>query len=349
MTFGFVLEAVSAPALERGPEALQRPSFLRDASAWTQALAQAELLHSALPFADAVARAPWRDEIPAGAREAIEARRARERMLLALLDHELELSLGALSRARIPVLLVKGMDLGRRFYPDRACRPMTDADILVPEGSYTHAMEALASEGFRAVGSLEPKRVRVELSRGPQCPVVELHRRLLADSTPAETAALWERSCLQRFADLEHPVRVLSAEDSIEYLVRHGAIQHLAETPVWLNDLFFLLRGSQPPVGWERIISALKAKRARSGAWFALSLIASWGVDVPRAVLDALGRPLGPLRRSILAAEARPEIWFSPEPRSLAWVIRSRFLLRESAWEALKYGVTRQLGALRTR
>jgi hypothetical protein len=53
-----------------------------------------------------------------------------------------------LAAAGIPALAIKGVDLAFSVYPNPACRPMTDIDVLVAPDDYGAAGDVLRREGF---------------------------------------------------------------------------------------------------------------------------------------------------------------------------------------------------------
>jgi hypothetical protein len=334
----FLLAAVRAP-FSRG---LERPEFYQDADAWLVMFDHATRLHCSSVLMAAIDRAPWRDSLPVAARLLVEECLHRERMVLAILDDELERSLKLLIRARIPVVVLKGMDFSRRFYAERLTRPMTDVDLLVPREAWSDALRALGRGGYRLSGRHEPGRHRVELARTDGGPVVELHRGLLVSDDARSLDALWERTEEGLIPGLPRQARSLALEDCVEYLICHSAVQHLLESPIWLNDLHQIVMGGRP-VEWERVIAGLRRRRGLTAGWFMLQFLSTrWETAVPATVLSALDGEVGVFRRRQLRALMDPETWFVSRPRGIAWVARSRFLLRDSALDALRYGMARK-------
>jgi hypothetical protein len=166
-----------------------------------------------------------------------------------------------------------------------------------------------------------------------------LHQHLVAGDTDSFIGELWGRSFENRLAGLPRQARTLRADDQLVYLVRRGAVQRLLESPVWLNDVHYLIESEdfRREADWERIAWSLAEARALSGTWLVLNLLASeWGTRVPPEALAETGQELGGLRKRLLRRWAHASAWFSPAGRSPSWEFRSRFLLRDRALDALR-------------
>ena len=249
---------------------------------WEYAVGFAESVHSALPFLASASKASWRPGLPEGVQLLVEERLYRERLWMALLDHEVERSVGRLLDSRVPVIVLKGMDLARRFYPERSLRPMADVDLLVPQAKFSEALEILGRGGYRVAGPFPEGRFRVELCRKGGLPQVELHSRLLAGDTETETHGLWDRSREGQLPGLPRGARVLDSSDLFTYLVRHSAVQHLMESPVWLNDLHHVVGSSGRLIDWDRALSPFPTLGLRKST------------PPPTAIHGSTHRPLDP-------------------------------------------------------
>lgn len=341
-----VMSLVRAPSILHPHLLPERPEYFQDTVRMRGAFQTARAIHATLPFLASIERSLWYGDVAPAIRLMFDQCLARERMILALLDQELDDALEALIEARIPVMALKGVDVSRRLYPARSFRPMSDIDLLVPKDSFTLALRALGSRGFRVTGPFPEGRFRVELSRIEGGPTVELHTRLLEGDTHEDVAGQWDRSKTAQIPGLDSRVRVLSHEDQFCYLLRHAAVQHILESPVWLNDLYLLL--DQAPAGfdWNRVTAHFAEKRALSAAYFVLSfLYEEWGARVPPATIEALGAKVGRIRRTILLRMVDEITWFDPAKRDRAWLMRARFMMRDSAVDAMRYGLGRRTKA----
>ena len=191
----FILESLSPrPINNRG--LIKRPSFYNDVDSWRRVLAYATTLFGVAPLLAVIERSSWKSDIPEAVLNVFQTALSHERMKLAILDEELELSLTALLEKDISVIILKGMDLGRRIYPDRIFRPMSDVDLLVPLNLFQEASNALESAGFNPIGKICRRhgRPQMEFSRSGAWPVVELHSYIRFGEVRdmrAEMGAVW--------------------------------------------------------------------------------------------------------------------------------------------------------------
>ena len=337
----FVLDALSPQYLGALAPRLPCPEFARLDTFWDGALDYADRIHARAPLIASLARVPWLARLPNRICEEIQMGLSRARMTLALLDEELEVAGQALTEAGIPFALLKGADLGRRFYPERLLRPMADIDLLVPKHQFSRAISALRIRGFQVIGPLPPGRIRIEMSRGPRHMPVELHWALQADDAP-EIEHLPEET---RIPGLPFPTRVLPETDLLVYLIRHAGHQHCIEFPIWLLDIFYLLRSRAFGEGavWAEAVGRLRERRANAAAWFIFQFLnRNWRASVPRDTLADLGLRLGLLHRGLLGAYLNPLLLFPLDDRSVMSTTQRRFLLRDSTLEAVKYGIKRE-------
>lgn len=300
---------------------------------WSVAYDYARRLHAGLPFLVALERSRFAAELPEEIRLQFASELRKERVILAALDCEREFAEGVLDRAGIPVMPLKGMDLGRHVYPEAILRPMRDVDLLVTGPNYARAIAVLAREGYQEVGGSYPGRFRTELSRGAAYPVIELHHRLLESDRERDLEDLWARAGSRGR---------LCPEDQVSYLIRHAAVQHALESPIWLSDLHYVILRQGAELDWGRIFRGLQEKRALSGGLLvALLLTRSCRSPVPAPFIEQLEQALGPGRARALRGLAEAETWFRPGPLgawALAW---RRFWLRDSLGEALWYAARR--------
>jgi hypothetical protein len=289
-------------------------------------------MHAVLAFLHRLEKTALWNGLPAEVRESFESTLSRERMRVSLLEDEFGFSVATLAKAGVPALPLKGMDLVRRFYPDRMLRPMTDVDLLVPEHQFGDAIRGLEKEGYRIIGNPATSRRRIELSRYEDGIAVELHSRCLASSTRAETRGLWKRAGDGGL----HP------RDLLPYLIRHSAIQHRLETPIWLNDLHFVLKKSGHEIDWDLFVSEARAKGSSSASWFAFALLeAGWGTSAPKNAIELLRKSAGLLRTRLLTKTLDATKWFTEEPHTGLGILRSRYLLADSALQLVRHAYHR--------
>ena len=282
-------------------------------------------------------------KVPSTYEQEVEETLKRERMLLAMLDEEMFQAAHALNSNGIEFMVVKGMELGRRIYARRSLRPMTDVDLLVSESEFEHAIDSLKTSGFQIAGLHTAKRFRVELSRSAEAPVVELHRKLLASDSSEDTSRYWNNALDGNSWALPDNAKILREDDCFSYLLRHGAVQHAIESPIWLFDLH-LIANSLEKNQWTSIVSNLIKHKACAAAWLTLSLLRNeLGTRVPENSLEMLARPLSSRRLKALSHYSSFASWFKPESRTWIQIARARYTLRDTHRDAFKYAIERAL------
>jgi hypothetical protein len=329
----FVLDSVK-PAHLAG-SALARPEFRESTASWAEAFRIAEGNGCSLPFFSSLRAAPWFAELPERVQLQVEERLSRERVMLAVLDSELDSALFQLIGAKLPVLVLGAMDLGRRFYADRAHRPVRELELIVPAASYSVALRVLGRGGYRQTSLQAPGGLR--LSRKNPGPVLYLRKFLDGRESESAMAALWDRAREGRIPGLPRNARTLSCEDYLIELIQRGCASWAERTPVWLNDLHYLISSAefQRESDWDQVIWQLAQERSVSATWLILKmLIDEWGTQIPSEVLRDCGRRLNPVRRTLLARMSNPRTWFSPQGAAQAF--RTRLLLRDSVFQAIR-------------
>ena len=134
-------------------------------------------------------------------------------------------------KARIPVMLLKGVHLCRFVYPEPGLRSMSDVDLMVPRDQLADAERVCLELGYGPLPrpDLEETCRRSNhlaklFKRG--APVLELHWNIEHPTSPfrIDLPGLWSRA---RSAELEGvPVRLLSPEDLLLHLTLHGSYHH---------------------------------------------------------------------------------------------------------------------------
>ena len=189
----------------------------------------------------------------------------------ALLLDELDQVLVALSRAGVPVIVLKGAALGRELYPDPALRPMNDLDLLVQPSKLRIAMKALEICGYQVLKST----YHVVLQGGPrQSVTIELHWNLIAASSDRMEKYLdgvWKRA-IPLNAD-DSPAFRMHPADCILYLCAHLIWQHSQERArlLWFYDLYLLLQRYGQQMDWGELAD--------------LAIESGWGQPLYRALL----------------------------------------------------------------
>ncbi len=146
----------------------------------------------------------------------------------------------ALSREGITPMLLKGALFQRTLYHSASERPLSDVDVLVPEGTFVRAVQALVRAGFIAFPNRQGMH-EVEL-RTPDLPIpVDLHRSLFGAARYAlTTRQLFLRSRLDTTL-YGVPLHVPAALDQLAHLIGHCASEHGPVEPKHARDLALLV------------------------------------------------------------------------------------------------------------
>jgi hypothetical protein len=137
----------------------------------------------------------------------------------------------------------------------------------------------------------------------------------------------------------------------LAFLIQHACVQHILESPIWVQDLDVLIRSET--IDWPTFLAWRARLGIRTASAFALEMAQGlFSTPIPDEVRTELARgvpsTLPPLARRRREIAADPLSWFLTHPRSLAWVAFHRLLLRDSLWSALReYGWSRRRGGER--
>ena len=206
------------------------------------------------------------------------------------LFHAVGPAVAALARSEIPVLLIKGVPLGARYYPNPTLRPMNDVDVVVPISSLDKSLGVLSSMGWRGSWP-EPddRRFRHAIQLfGPDGGEFDLHWRPLYESNVDAP----EDSFFSTAEPFDFQGTTVSQPDPTHALfltVIHG-VRFNPETPVrWIPDAIMILRARGAEVDWKRIEALAVAYRVVRRLFLGLSYLArSLGAPVPEGVLHEL-------------------------------------------------------------
>lgn len=266
-------------------------------AAWPRLLAVARPLRLLPLLADRIGAAPG---LPAGvARDLGEARWAssaaalRRRALAAA-------AAGALDRAGVEAIVLKGWPLAASLYGDDSLRPSGDCDLLVRREDRPRASAALAAAGFRTVGH------HAEIHAG-RLGDVDLHVDLVnAERVPARAAAglrteaVWGRARRETIDGFSF--RRLAPEDEVVYLAAHAVLHHGLGEPLLLVDLDLHLRRIGAGRGPAPADVAARAEELGGRRPLGLALEAcraALGTPVPPA-LEAGLPPPGRVERALI-------------------------------------------------
>jgi hypothetical protein len=212
--------------------------------------------------------------------------------------------LAGLTDAGIDAMPVKGLVIAERLYGSLSLRPAADLDVLVRSADLPAARDVLRELGFtqRAVPGFKALTHEFHdpawgIGTGPEHIRLELHWALWSDSERRlGTTGLWERSIPATL--LDHPVRVLSPEDTLLHLAIHRTRSALRLR--WVVDIAELLRRQGAELDWPTYLERARLAGARTASWVVLGLAHDLlGGPLPTSVMDDL--QVGLPKRAILA------------------------------------------------
>lgn len=203
-----------------------------------------------------------------------------------------------LAGAGFQPLLLKGVALAHRDFPDQSLRPMRDVDLLLPREEAERAQAFLiAHDAYR----LAPWAGTYGVEYNHQLPeiqdidfelTIEIHHRVNARNWPQEpqfVAMLHEEAVT--ISILGTAMKVPSPRTNFLHLVEHATLHHTFENgPLTLADLHFLAQSNT--LDWDWIEQAAErlglANSLRLVATLAHRLGAQW---VPQRLLVGSGFP----------------------------------------------------------
>lgn len=288
------------------------------------------------------------------------------------LGDELARLAGALGRAGIEAIVLKGGALARTVYAEPALRPMMDLDLLVRPEQIDRAGPVLEGLGFRRSPSLPAHLVpfQQEFGGGVEWICREEGRTTRLDVQhdllgvdwcrgmfAIEPGALWDAAQplpLEGGAEM----RQLSPEDTLIHLCLHPALHHGYASPlIGYVDMDRLVDRAGSETFWARVLERAARFRVRTAVYYGLlgagRLLAT---PVPAGVLAALdpGRArvrrlerLAPLELGTVLQGANRRVTglhqvllyaaLADRPRDAASMARE-VLFPDQAWLAARYG-----------
>ena len=266
-----------------------------------------------------------------------------------------------LADAGIPVLVLKGVPLAKEYYEDFGARPMSDADLMVPESVTIEQIRTLL-EGTPGWVFEARADIRSATFRSPSNMSVDVHRFLLSHATfDGSTDALWADSHELVLRDGAAPVRSLSPEHQVFHGIVHGIPWNRVSPHRWIVDVGTVLRKS-PDFDWNKVTELAVDYRLSATLATGIEWLSSQGliesVEVPdadtrldRVVQEYLARS----SRGMLSSD-KAMYWDIPRrlvklrgerftPNSYRNTLKQRLLLDDSVGVArpMVGGVIRQL------
>jgi hypothetical protein len=179
-----------------------------------------------------------------------------------------------------PATVLRGLAIGRQFYPDPAQRPMTDVDILVAPRSVGDIRSRLAQAGIQPVKSLEDRGKYIYIIDHT---LFEIHWSFI---TPKRYRHIRE---FENWLDLRQKVTLkngffyrLPTEQELIGQVVHAFTHHKLNRLLHLVDIALMI--NQAPINWEYINNWCRQTRLTRVFAFTFGYVSHMlGIQLPDA------------------------------------------------------------------
>jgi hypothetical protein len=203
-------------------------------------------------------------------------------------------AIGALERAGIPTLVLKGAALALHDYDDLGLRPMADVDLLVPYGQVPDAIGVLDAMGYQGqrVTVAHQRDHHGRPSEEPGGGRIDLHWQL---NTALGRPGPPQRWCDEFWAasvELEvagQATRRLDPADQLLHVCVHGAGWDSGARLRWVADATTIVARAGPRLDWDRLVDQAVDRRVVLALRETLGYVAeTFEVAVPDGVLRRL-------------------------------------------------------------
>ncbi len=211
----------------------------------------------------------------------------------------LQQMLSVFSDSQIPVIVLKGPFLAEKLYQNVILRPMNDIDIIIREGDWPAAKQALRDIGYKLPG-IKNRNIVDYAHFGAQLRcykphvLLEVHFRLWNMGLPGNEDYIWQRIEHNNLCGM--PALVLSLEDTLLHLLIHMNV-HRFSRMIWFVDIHKLFCRNFD-VDWDYVLNVAERRRMKTALYGALCLTEKiMRINVPDIVFKRL-RP-GTLRKIV--------------------------------------------------
>lgn len=262
-----------------------------------------------------------------GARKERIARELNARQVLESIDT-------LFARHNLPVVLLKGLAVAHRYWPDPLARSFSDLDLFVKQEDFARASQLFELEG----GVADEERgkwqansfKKVYFFKGCN---IELYGQLFYERPGSDVFD--GRTRLTAIPELVW-VQELDAELQLVYLCGHHAFQHLFDEVYWLLDLYFLLKEERYYLNWRQVQEDARKYRFTNAIGVSIAVLRKhFKLRLPR-----LSPPIGSVwRNRIYPLYVTPEHIFEYGHRQATPLyLFLKALLRDSWREIFRYG-----------
>jgi len=209
-----------------------------------------------------------------------------------ILYRQAEGILAVFQQAKLPVLMLKGAALIKRFYNDDAIRFMDDIDLMVPQADYERAASLMLEQGWQP--SLYSADVMFWYHRHQHkhgCALkknnveIDLHSRLFR-FVAQDDQALWDSSIKAQWRGYE--LHFLNDTEQLFHTCVHGMRWSYGYLS-WIPDALTILASDDTQIDWQLLVEKARQTRTLIYLYNALAYLAEvFQAAIPSEVLSEL-------------------------------------------------------------
>lgn len=211
----------------------------------------------------------------------------KNQLLLGMLSEVL----ARFSRAGIPTLALKGVPLSLCYYPALAARPMSDADLLIPERNAPAVLDIMHAAGFHPnfpEGDWPPRVTAARAFVHRDGWEIDLHTRVMHECWAADADADFWTAAVP-FDVGAAPILTLAPEDHVLHLLAHGVRRNHLPPVRWVADVVMVIRHRERRFDWSRLADQARRRRMSLLVRSALAYLAGrFQIEVPTTILSQL-------------------------------------------------------------
>ncbi len=163
------------------------------------------------------------------------------------LRHQAEAVINILSELAIPFVMLKGLALGSTVYPETACRPTTDIDLLVTPSCFKDAIGILQLSGFTASATAFHATTLFKSN----FPEIDIHRSPYHRSFSTH----FVNPLFDRIVSIGLHTFSLGVEDQLLHTIAHGTKSNVVSPLRWVVDAVLILRHASGSFRWELFVA----------------------------------------------------------------------------------------------
>ena len=198
--------------------------------------------------------------------------------------------------AQIPTMVLKGAALTLQVYKNYAIRPMSDIDVLVPEGYASQVVKLLEEKGWESSKDrcfTKDYKYRHSINFKNESGIdVDLHWHPLKDSSMIAGKKKYD----ELFWETAVPVKVghestlaPGLPEALFLVICHGAWYKIHPQIRWIADALFLIRALRGEKDWQRFVLLVKHYHAHLRVNRALAYLnKTYQAGIPRQVFEDL-------------------------------------------------------------